>query len=433
MKRPTHFSSPNPASPAAGPWRRIHGRLRLFVAISAFAPLWLDNAFLPSAVQAAQEAGYTPKSTEFLPLEKGAFYSGELALVDPINRRAAIRLDCPIRDAKRASEAPLFYIAMLPCGELWFHGAPATFQDIPLGTHVQGYFYPPPAGQEETIAPPPQSLAALIPKENHALLLEDDVSFAKRHKFHWKIVSVAKDTSKLTVKIVGETPLHGPSDTQILDFDPATRVWKGGRLVSFDQVTPNQIVRLNFARAINWTDNEFGTNDIWLDEESLAVAADTQDKTNTRYHRIRWLPGRIETIEEFDHGGGMVTLVLFGGVSKQLISDLYNDRNERIAVTPAEPTLRTWTHRGDRVFGKMQHWENSNAVPGFSGVRLRLKFAEILEHFRPGNAVRVKAESWLFISNTPEERIQSFEHRDNARLLRLPEQSPAPGTPMQNK
>lgn len=433
MKRPTHFSSPNPASPAAGPWRRIHGGLRLFLAISAFALLWLDNAFLPSAVQAAQEAGYAPKSIEFPPLEKGAFYSGELALVDPINRRAAIRLDCPIRDAKRASEAPLFYIAMLPCGELWFHGAPATFQDIPLGTHVQGYFYLPPAGQEETIPPPPQSLAALIPKENHALLLEDDVSFAKRHKFHWKVLSVAKDTSKLTVKIVGETPLQGPSDTQILDFDPATRVWKGGRPVAFDQVAPNQIIRINFARAINWTDNEFGTNDIWLDEESLALAADIQDKTNTRYHRIRWLPGRIEAIEEFDHGGGIVTVVLFGGVSKQLINDLHNDRNERIAVTPAEPTLRTWTHRGDRVFGKLQHWENTNPVLGFSGVRLRLKFAEILDHFRPGNAVRVKAESWIFISNTPEERIQSFEHRDHSRLLRLPEQSPAPAVQVQNK
>ena len=37
----------------------------------------------------------------------------------------------------------------------------------------------------------------------------------------------------------------------------------------------------------------------------------------------------------------------------------------------------------------------SVAVPGFSGVRLHLKFAEMLDHYRPGNAVRVKAESWM--------------------------------------
>mgnify|MGYP003349809225 CR=1 FL=1 len=61
-------------------------------------------------------------------------------------------------------------------------------------------------------------------------------------------------------------------------------------------------------------------------------------------------------------------------------------------------------------------------VPGFSGVRLHLKFAEMLDHYRPGNAVRVKAENWTWISNTPEERVKSFEDRERSRSLRLPGQ-----------
>ena len=106
----------------------------------------------------------------------------------------------------------------------------------------------------------------------------------------------------------------------------------------------------------------------------------------------------------------------------QLLDELHADRNERIAVAPAEHTLRTWTHRGDRAFGKLVKWETAPVVPGFSGVRLHLKFAEMLDHYRPGNAVRVKAENWTWISNTPEERVKSFEDRERSRSLRLPGQ-----------
>jgi hypothetical protein len=360
----------------------------------------------------------------FPPLDKAVYLSGELAVLDPINRRGGLRIDCAIRDEKRASESPLHYFAMLPCGEVWFQGGPATFQDIPAGTHVHGYFFTPPSGEENTIAPPPPELAALIPSENHALLLEDDVSFARRHNYRWRILGIAKDTSKLRVESTGASPPHGPSGTLVLDFDVATRVWEKGRAVDLDRLAVGQVVSLNFARGINWTDHEFGLNDVWLDEESLRQAAAQQIHRNIRYHRIRWLPGVVESVEPFDYGGGNVTIALYGGVARELIDDLYKDRNERIAVAVAEPSLRTWRHRGDRVFGKLRSWENAPAVAGFSGARLHLKFAELLDHFRPGNSVRVKAESWLFISNTPEERIKSIEDRLQSRTLRLPGQAP---------
>lgn len=378
----------------------------------------------PSAL-ASQQAGQT-SPLRFPPLDSGTFLSGEIVLLDPINRRAGLRIDCAPREDKRASEGPLHYFAMLPFGEIWFHGAPATFQDIPPGTHVQGVFFKPPQGEEATIPPPPSDLSSLVPPENHALLLEDDVSFARRTGLQWKVISLSKDTSKLMVQSLGAPRKHGPSGTLNLDFDSATRVWKNGQPVPIETITADQIISINFARAINWTENEFGTNDIWLDEASLKQATQQQLERNVRYHRMRWLPGIIESVEPFDYGGGNVAIALVGGVAPQLIEDLHKDRFERIAVAVAEPTLRTWRHRGDRTFGKLREWETAPKTTGFSGVRLHVKFTELLDHFRPGNAVRVKAESWLFISNTPEERIKSLEDRSLSRSLRLPGQVPPP-------
>jgi hypothetical protein len=372
--------------------------------------------------QAADATNYILKPNEFPPIAQATYLAGELVVVDPINRRGGIRLDCGIRDERRAAVGPLHYFAMLPCGEIWLHGAPATLQDIPLGTHVQGYFFVPPAGEETTIAPPPKELASLIPPQNHALLLEDDVSFYQRHGQSWKILAVDFTTSKLTVESVGKAAPHGLSGKHTLDFDIGTRVWQAGRPVELRALKPGATVNLNLGRAVNWRDHEFGLNDVWLDAESLKQATDLQANRNVRYHRIRWLPGRVEAVENFDYGGGLVTVVMFGGVAKQLLDDLHADRNERIAVAPAEHTLRTWTHRSDRAFGKLVKWENAPAVPGFSGVRLHLKFAEMLDHYRPGNAVRVKAENWTWISNTPEERVKSFEDRERSRTLRLPGQ-----------
>jgi hypothetical protein len=391
----------------------------------------LGAGVLPAALgQSAAAAATTPSA--FFPSAKDAvFLSGELAVLDPINRRAGLRIDCAPRENKRESSGPLHYFAMVPTGEIWFHGAPATFQDIPPGTHVQGYFIPAPPSSETRIAPPPSDLADLVPSQNHALLIEDDVSFARRVGFQWKVVSVLKDTSKLRVEPVGTTGTEGPSGPLTLDFDLATRVWEKGALVSMDHVKEGALVRLNFARGINWTDHEFGTDDLWLDEQSFSQAREAQERRNVRYHRVRWLPGIVETVEPFDYGGGQVTVALVGGVAQQLLDDLRKDQHERIAVASAEPTLRTWRHRGDRVFGKLRRWEDAKPFLGFSGVRLHLKFAELLDHFRPGNAVRVKAESWLFISNTPEERVKSLEDRSASRTLRLPGQvvddsSPSP-------
>ena len=49
-----------------------------------------------------------------------------------------------------------------------------------------------------------------------------------------------------------------------------------------------------------------------------------------------------------------------------------------------------------------------------------MKFTELIDHYRPGNAVRIKSDDWIFVSVPPEERIKSLEDREQAKKLRLP-------------
>ncbi len=384
-----------------------------------FPVLALLGLLLP-ATSAVAQADYVPNDAEFPPHGSGVYLSGELVLVDPINRRGGLRLD-GTGDPKLYLSGPLHYFAMLPCGEVWLHGAPATLRDIPLGTHVQGYFYLPPAGEENLIPAPPDDFKASMPKQNHAVLLQDDLSFYKSRGQAWKVLSLDFETNKMQVESVGKSAKNGLTGKQTFDFDVGVRVWKEGRAAEMKDVEPGAIVQLNFGWAAGWQDKELGLNDIWLDEESQAQARELQRRRNVRYHHIRWLPGRIETAEEFDYGGGLITIALYGGVAKQIHDELYAAKDKRVAVAAAEPTLRTWRHRSDRKFGKILKWETlENPRPGDSGIRLHMKFAELIDHYRPGNSVRIKSDDWVFVSVPPEERIKDFEDREAAKTFRLP-------------
>ncbi len=110
---------------------------------------------------------------------------GELLSVDPINRRGLLRPGGDVAPDRynRFLGQPF---ALLPYGMVYYHGAPAELKDVPLGTVLHGVFFLPPAGDESVPRPQPkdkidaQRLAYLVP-QTHALLLEDTVSFCRRH------------------------------------------------------------------------------------------------------------------------------------------------------------------------------------------------------------------------------------------------------------
>src|SRR5262249_45035339 len=119
---------------------------------------------------------------------------GELLSVDPINRRGMLRPGGDLAPDRynRFLGQPF---AMLPYGMVYYHGAPAELKDVPLGTVLHGVFFLPPAGDDSIVRHEPkdvverQRLAYLVP-QTHALLLEDTLSFCRRHGQAWKITGI---------------------------------------------------------------------------------------------------------------------------------------------------------------------------------------------------------------------------------------------------
>src|SRR5436305_223212 len=103
---------------------------------------------------AEDKPDYIPQPGQFPPPNSGHYIAGELVMIDPVNRRGGLRLDGNGND-DRYQSGPLHSFALLPYGMCWFNGAPAELRDLPIGTHVHGYFFVPPVGEEKTIPPLP--------------------------------------------------------------------------------------------------------------------------------------------------------------------------------------------------------------------------------------------------------------------------------------
>lgn len=359
------------------------------------------------------------KPGEFPPPGSGAYIAGELAFIDPVNRRGGIRLDGnPPGD--RYQSGPLHYFAMLPFGMIWYNGAPAELRDIPIGTHVHGYFLTPPEGEEKTIPPTP-GMEKYHVKNDHALSLEDDFSFYQSRGQNWKVVSIDEIKGKINLAPGGKLVRDGINTPYTFDIDQVCKVWKNRKLVDLKDISAGTLVTFNLGWAQGWRDNEFSISEIWLDDESRLFSSELQRKRHVRYQKQRWLPGWIEQVENFDFGGGIVTLTLFGAMDKSLYDELKSTQEKGFGVAASDKTLRTWYHRGDKKIGQVMEWkENSNPPPGSSGIQIRLKFTELLDGYRPGRVVRVKCHDWIFVTMPPEERFKSMDEFKRSAIMGLP-------------
>lgn len=412
-------------------------------------------AVVVASANAQDAKEFVPDRGKFAPATKSQYLAGELVYIDPVNRRGGIRLHGD--DKGRYWSGPPHYFALLPYATVWFNGSLAELRDVPLGTHVHGYFFRPPKGEEDTIPPLPAKQKQFTIPHNHAVTLEDDFSFYQRRGQAWKVVSIDLEKEKINVEPIVQQPkrergrasvtgnesksrasaadvsqpILGAGDSgrfvkdgintpYTFDIDTRTRIWKDRRLSDLEELKPGTTVQLNLAWAQGWGQREFRVGEIWLDRVSRDFATEMQRRRHIRYERQRWTPGWIDHVEPFDFGGGIVTLTLFE-VDQELIDDLRRDKNERIAVAVAEKTRRTWIHRSDRKFAKLVEWKEIKAPPlGNSGVQLRLKFVELLSGYKPGGCVRVKAENWKWVSVPPEERITSREEQEQGAKMVLP-------------
>jgi hypothetical protein len=371
--------------------------------------LWLFlllTSATPSFAQGRND--YIPQPGKFPPPDSGRYIAGELVTADPVNRRGVLRVD---GDPNHYEREQLHSFAMLPYGMLWYNGAPAELRDIPVGTHVHGYFFLPPVGEEQTVSPPQGQGKYAFP-QNHAILLEDDFSFYQRRGQSWKVVSLDTVKGKIQLISAGQAARDGLSGPRTFDIDSSTRVWKDRLLVELVEIAPDQTVQINLTWAAATAQGEFGVGDIWLDEASRKAATELQRRRHVKYERVRWLPGWIDHVEANDYGGGIVTITLFGGMDPSLYEELKANKEKGFGVAAAEKTLRTWFHRADKKIGQVVEWKETENPPlGSSGIQMRLKFAELLDGYRPGRIVRLKCDTWTFITVPFEERVKSLDER----------------------
>jgi hypothetical protein len=393
---------------------------------------------VPAIAQAAKPPAKSVDTTTAAPpygkfpnASAGVSLMGELLDVDPINRRGLLRPGGDLAPDRynRFLGQPF---ALLPYGMVSYHGAPAELKDVPLGTVLHGLFYLPPDGDDSVPRPKPkdkieaQRLAYFVP-QTHALLLEDDVSFYRRHGQTWKIVgletSEADGRQFLVVTSVGKQAPGGLGGEQKFCIDKSTRVWKGKEFAGLDDVKPGQTVQVNLTWDPNWGYGKFHVLDLWLDQQSLDVAAEVQRQTHLRYQRYHWLPGWIDEVS-YDatkpNGAGTVTVTLFGGLDPSLYDEIAGGRNAQIAI--AEPTLRTWRKDLDAQGGRVIDVRKQADAPlGSSGIRLQVEVHRMLEGFRAGAVVRVGTSTFPAGVIPPEERVNGMQDRTRTLSDLLPQ------------
>lgn len=356
---------------------------------------------IAAAASADTPADYLPTLAEFPPPGVGVELAGELVTVDHVNRRGGLRLDGDFEE-DRYHSAPTFAFALLPYGEVYFHGAPADLHDLPLGTRLSGRFLLPPEG-DTTI---PAVASKYLPRQNHALIVEDDSSRALRAGRGWKATAFDREQGRLTlepVSLTGEPVAGGEPVTH--SVDDSTRIWKGGGSGTLDDVATaagaGGIIQANLTWHPDWANKQFHCSDLWLDPPAWEAARERQRQLHLRRMKHYWIPARIDHVEHESAGQGGLTVTLLGGCDAKLYADFVDNggvpgrMSTGVVMACADPTLRTWWQNHDKATGSVTaRREIADPPAGSSGIELDIRLTTPMqEGFQPGRFVRLGAHT----------------------------------------
>ena len=369
----------------------------------------------PSKANAETEANTekSPRLGVFPSKGSGIQVHGDLVVSDSVNRRGALR-------EKRST--PRHYFAMLPYGMVWYHGAPADIRDLPPDIHMHGQFLLPMEGEEKSIP-----LSDNLIKDhknlryNHAILLEDDMSFYSRRGRSWKVIGFEQGGGpaprlKLSVEPVGPEIEGGINKSTLFDIDDSTRIWQKRQLVSREAIKSGQLIQVN----LTWGPfDSLATTDVWLDKESLEASREIQRNRHLKHIRSRFLPGWVDEVKNDDSGGGEVTVTFFGGMDPSLYSDIR--KSQKVKICNAENTLRTWNYHQEHASHAtiIEKKDIKNPPLGSSDLQVKLKVVRMVDGFRPGRIVRVKGP-WTYVLLPWDEHINSEEAYERSKKMILP-------------
>ncbi len=365
------------------------------------------------------------KSLPWFPLVDGKFppensahaISGELIQVDHLERRFHLRVDRSDSQDRGVFDLPLDS-AMLPYGSIYYHGAPAALQDIPLGTHLHGLFYLK-AADDKT--PPPTTAYRRVTPDvafKRCFRLEDEFSYHARQKQIWKIDAVNLAEKKITVTLQRDGAAVGKP--KLFDLLSSTRVLTGNGFGTLESLEVGQTVQFN----ITWA-TLYGPGrilEIWLDEPSRQLATAQQLERHRNHVRERGLPGWIDAVDDEPQ---IVTMTFFGGVDPQLFTELTGINEEphswpfskkeddpkapKGGIAVARECLMTYDPVNDRKGGNILAIGKVPLEPGSSGVQIKVKCCMLLEGHRPGRIVRFYPATWKVNALPHEEQFHGRE------------------------
>lgn len=352
---------------------------------------------------------YQLKPGEF-PAEGSATHiGGELISVDRVNRAGQFRLDRTDSQSRAYWDLPVSF-TMLPYGSVWYHGAPAELRDVPLGTHLHGFFY-----WDEVIAQDPKTKELVSQRRTGAneygfhwvLKFEDDFSHFRRLNRAWRLDAIDPEKKTLTATGIGLDGKNPDPTPSVFQVPEATRVWKGKGFGRLADLQVGARVLMNFTyRTMKLSGR---CTDIWIDAESQAGAAARQLEVHRLYQREHGLAGWIEQVDDETR---TMTVTLFDGFDPKLkedfaqkvtIKDMIVPPMVRVAV--AEDSLRSYDPINDTKPAPILEMKSAPAAPGSSGWQVICRPDLMLEGFRVKRIVRLYAGNWGVADLPREEKL----------------------------
>lgn len=350
---------------------------------------------------------------EFPPEGSAHAIPGELIFVDHLERRFQIRVDRNDSQDRGVWDLPLDAV-MLPYGAIYYHGAPAALQDIPLGTHLRGMFYL--RASNDHTPPPPANNNRKTPEFDfrRCVQLEDDFTFQTRMNQFWRVVEVDLAAKKcVAVLEQAGKPVGKP---EAFDLTTATVVRTGQGFGTLESIQPGQLTRFNLTWATLYGPGRL--LEIWLDEDSRALATSHQLERHRNHIRERGLAGWVTDVDDDKQ---IVTITFFGGVDFDLFKELNwtssepfgwplskpenNPTAPKGTIAVARESLMTYDPVNDRKGGNILKVEKIPVEPGSSGVRIQVQCDMLLEGYRPRRVVRFYPATWKVVALPREEQF----------------------------
>jgi len=362
---------------------------------------------------------------DWFPLVEGQFppegsahaVTGELIQLDHLERRFQIRVDR--NDGQDRGVWDLLLAAtMLPYGSIWYQGAPAAMQDIPLGTHLHGLFYLSDTTDKTPLPDTSNNRKTPEWEFRRCFRIEDGFSFHARQKQLWKIDSVDLDAKKLTATLQDNGQPSG--QPKLFDLLTSTRVFKANAIADLKAIQPGETVLFNLTWGTLYGPGRI--TDVWLDEPARALVTANQLERHRNHIRERGLPGWVNDV---DDDAQIVTMTFFGGVDSKLLDELTLTNSDKIGwplskepenqsapkgtIAVARESLMTYDPVNDRKGGNILDIKRIPIEPGSSGVQIRVKCDMLLEGYRPRRIVRFYPATWKVTALPKEEQFHGRE------------------------